>query len=177
MKRLTEIANKYGTDKGTEHYEKHGYTEIYEDYIDSDKKLTLLEIGVWKCESLRMWNEYNPNINLHGIDINKNVFNYLKEGDKFTLHIGSQSDEKFINETIKNIGKIDVVIDDGSHSTNDIIKSFTFIYPNLKKGSLYFIEDLHASQANFKQIFEYINSFKNKDILVFNNNKLILVTK
>ena len=29
MNRLTEIANRHKTDKGTEHYEAHGYTEMY----------------------------------------------------------------------------------------------------------------------------------------------------
>ena len=66
---LTELANKYNTDKGTtyggEHV--HGYTVVYENYLSKwrNSPIRLLEIGV--ClevsqtgggESVYMWQEY-----------------------------------------------------------------------------------------------------------------------
>ena len=62
MKKLTDIANKCKTDKGTEYFEAHGYTEIYNDYISDTDNINLLEIGIWHGDSVRMWNEYNNKI-------------------------------------------------------------------------------------------------------------------
>ena len=69
MTDLTRIANKFGTDKGTVAYEAHGYTEEYAKYIPNLGKYTLLEIGVWHCDSMRMWQDYNPDMNIVGVDI------------------------------------------------------------------------------------------------------------
>lgn len=39
----------------------------------------------------------------------------------------------------------DVIIDDGSHKSRDIISTFKFFFPRLKPGGLYVAEDLHCS--------------------------------
>jgi len=177
MKKLTKIANKCKTDKGTEHFEAHGYTEIYNDFIPSDKVVNLLEIGIWHGDSIRMWNEYNININVFGIDIDQNVTKYIdKEKDKCTIFIGNQSDKNFLENVLNESNELDVIIDDGSHYTNDIISSFKVLYPKLKPGAIYFIEDLHASQANLKQIIDEVSKY-NEDIKLFCNNKLLMVIK
>ncbi len=43
------------------------------------------------------------------------------------------------------MGAPDVVIDDGSHQSADIISSFETLFPTLAEGGLYVIEDLHCS--------------------------------
>ena len=173
-KKLTTIANKYNTDKGTIAYEAHGYTEIYNDYISDIDKLNMLEIGIWHGDSIRMWNEYNNNINLHSIDIDKNVFNYLKD-EKCTVHLGNQSDKNFINNVLEQTGDLDVIIDDGSHIYNDILNSFNFIYPKLKSGAIYFIEDLHATYAQSDKLIHLL--IKDKNYKLFCNNKLLMIIK
>ena len=175
MKKLTEIGNKHTTDKGTLHYEAHGYTEIYNDYISDTDKITLLEIGVWHGDSVRMWNEYNENINLHVIDIDPNVMN---NGEKVTTHIGNQSDHSFLRGVLDKIEILDVVIDDGSHHFNDIMNSFNTIFPKLKSGGIYFIEDLHANVANRDEVIKIISPLP--DIEYFEltcNDKLLRVVK
>jgi cephalosporin hydroxylase len=144
---LTEIANKNSTDKGTEHYEAHGYTDHYEKYIPSTGNYTLLEIGVWHGDSLRMWKEYNPEMNLHGVDIDPRVTNHISP-DEFNIHIGDQTDEKFLEDVVNLTGPLDFVIDDGSHVGEHIVKSFEILWKHVKPGGYYFIEDLHAGQAD-----------------------------
>jgi len=58
MHRLTELANKYETDKGSLN---HNYTEVYPKYLPENPK-KMMEIGIWKGSSLRMWNEYYPDL-------------------------------------------------------------------------------------------------------------------
>ena len=144
---LTEIANKNGTDKGTEHYEAHGYTEVYDKYIPSEGNYTLLEIGIWHGDSMRMWKQYNPEMNLHAIDIDPRVTNYVSP-DEFNIHIGDQTDEKFLEDVVKLTGPLDFVIDDGSHVGEHIVKTFEILWKHVKPGGYYFVEDLHAGHAD-----------------------------
>jgi spermidine synthase len=39
----------------------------------------------------------------------------------------------------------DIIIDDGSHKSEDINGTFIFFYPHLNPGGIYLIEDLHCS--------------------------------
>jgi cephalosporin hydroxylase len=158
MRRLTQIANLHTVDKGTEYYEKHGYTEQYDLYIPETGEFTLLEIGIWHGDSLRMWNEYNPQLNIHAIDIDTDVYNYVNESDKIKIYIGNQSDEVFLNNVLKKSGTPDFIIDDGSHNRSDIVNSFKVLYDCLADGGYYFIEDLHAGHAQVDEMYKDIMS-------------------
>jgi SAM-dependent methyltransferase len=158
--RLTRIANKQTTDKGTVHYEAHGYTEIYGEYIPPVGKFKLFEIGIWHGDSIRMWNEYNPDIDVYALDINPNVFNFLKGSEKFKIYIGNQSDESYLLNILNEANNdFDFVIDDGSHNHDDILNSFRVLFPKMKKGSIYFIEDLHATSAQKNNLVKNLFSF------------------
>ena len=97
-RRLTEIANDYGTDKGTAHGDRHGYTLIYELLLAPNRnlKLNLLEIGlqtrpetdhtacgsVTNAPSVKMGREFVPKPTSAGIDISD--FSAY-QSDRFTL--------------------------------------------------------------------------------------------
>jgi cephalosporin hydroxylase len=158
MATLTEIANKYTCDKGTEHYEKHGYTEEYQKIIPSSGEVNLLEIGVWHGDSLKMWREYNPEMKIDAIDIDMDVFKYVKSEGNLKIHIGDQSDWKFLRDVVD--GKTyDFIIDDGSHVGQHITASFKMLWQHLKSGGYYFIEDLHAGHANRQETIKVITEF------------------
>jgi cephalosporin hydroxylase len=181
---LTLIGNKHTTDKGTIHYEAHGYTEIYGKYISDKIPCKLLEIGIWHGDSIRMWNEYNPNIDLYAVDIDPNIHNYMNGNEHFKFYLGDQSDEKLIINILNDSQNgIDFVIDDGSHNHDDILNTFKFLFPRMKSGSVYFIEDLHAGHA-FKDklignLFLEIskNNIKLSECEFFCNGKLLMFKK
>ena len=47
----------------------------------------------------------------------------------------------------KKHGPFEIIIDDGSHFWGDVIVSFIFLFPLLKQGGIYVIEDLHSSYS------------------------------
>src|SRR3989304_4723052 len=120
--RLTQIANKIGTDKGTEHHEAHGYTEVYDSlfYLWRENSLQMLEIGVldprFPGASVKMWKEYFPYIKYVGFDINVEAKKLENIDDFINIHIGDASNAEDLilcgNSYYKDF---DVIIDDGSH--------------------------------------------------------------
>eukprot|EP00966_Prymnesium_polylepis_P212279 4917263-Prymnesium_polylepis.1 len=44
-------------------------------------------------------------------------------------------------------GAFDAIIDDGSHVNSDIMGTFTVLWPHLRPGGLYFLEDLQLGRA------------------------------
>lgn len=146
MKTLEQISQQYNTDK-----KDHGYIGKYEHHFSPlrDRKLNVLEIGVGgyangqeSGESLRMWREYFYKSYIYGIDIfNKSHI----DGDRIKTFMGSQSDEAFLRTAHKRMEVIDVIIDDGSHYNQDVIKSFTVLFPLMSLGGIYVIEDTQTS--------------------------------
>jgi len=120
-----------------------GYFEIYEKYFREIrfKKLKILEIGIENGGSIRTWKKYFPNSKIVGLDIKKVNFT-IKNVD---LIEGDQSSTKILDKIIKKYNNFDIIIDDGSHFTKHVIKSFTYLFNTLKKDGLYIIEDLQTS--------------------------------
>ena len=128
---LTELFNKYGTNKF-----EHGYTDIYFSYLEKMKNenINLLEIGVADGKSLLAWSDYFKNGKI--IDIDKNDINLNEKNinkSNIIIYKGLQGNSKFIQGLIEKYEKFDIIIDDGSHFPEDVIKSFNLLFSSLKK--------------------------------------------
>ena len=81
---------------------------------------------------------------------------------------GDQSDINILKKIIKKYKYFDIIIDDGSHQSKHIIKSFKYLFDSLKIDSLYIIEDLQTSyipryggsRINLKKNSTSLNFFK-----------------
>lgn len=146
MDDLSKLAGIHHTDKGLS---SHGYTPFYHKHLQHlrDTKFVLLEIGVGGYDkidkgggSLRMWADYFPNADIHGVDLfDKNI-----QG-RFTIHKGSQDDKSFLEGLIQTIGTPTIIIDDASHINPLSIKTFDILFPWLMRGGYYICEDTHTS--------------------------------
>jgi hypothetical protein len=147
MQNLSQISSKYftGDSKGGDKCIRHNYCDKYDLHFLKYryKKLNLLEIGVMQGRSLVAWRDYFPNANILGIDIKHYCKQY--EDDRIKIEIGDQKDKSFLAKVEKKHGPFEVIIDDGSHFWMDVVTSFKFLFPLLKEGGIYVIEDLHTS--------------------------------
>lgn len=134
---LYQLSLKYSPTK-----RRHDYLKRYNFhfYPIREKVKKVLEIGVDRGESLAMWKEYFPNAEIHGLDINEECQKF--NDDRVKVHIGDQSNQKYLDSLGKQNGFFDVIIDDGSHIHDHIIKSFTSLYPYLNNKGYYVIEDV-----------------------------------
>lgn len=145
---LDELALKHGTDKASNH---HNYTPIYEKYLGHMRESTLvvLEVGVGGDDnpdrggqSLRMWRDYFPNSRIVGIDLHHKR---LPLGEKIMVYKASQDDEKALQNIVNRVGPPDVIIDDASHHNVLTPRTFEILFPLLKPGGMYFVEDVHTT--------------------------------
>ncbi len=140
---LDGIALEVGTDKSSAH---HDYAKSYEIEFNSlrDKNIHLLELGVGEGPSLEMWKRYFYNALVVGVDIKdltKKRFPNLVD-DRCKIELGSQDDITFLNSINSKYDGFDIMIDDASHLASKTIKSFVRLFPLLKEGGIYVIEDL-----------------------------------
>ena len=138
---LSTLADKYDSDKGQIHH----YTEVYEYFfypIKYDAK-KILEIGVWKGASLKMWRDYFPNAVIYGIDI---LDTSSLNSNTIKTFVADQADRNGLRHFINVYGgDFDVIIDDGGHSIQQQQVSFGFLFKYVKAGGYYIIEDVHTS--------------------------------
>ena len=132
---LTEIWEKYKSDKGTVHSYIPYYEKVLQEYKNTENGV--LEIGVSAGLSIKMWREYFSNAKLYGNDLRFHQY-VLDWGLNVNWIKGNQS----VNDTFKDLNNLDVVIDDGSHRLKDQIKSFNILWPKLNPGGIYIIEDI-----------------------------------
>ncbi len=144
---LKMLATIYRTDKWNIHWYAQYYEQIFREL--RRKPISLLEIGVGGeanpekgGNSLRMWRAYFPKARIYGIDIHDKTPHDERRIKTFR---GSQADPDFLDAVVREIGQIDVIIDDGSHINDHMILTFQHLFPHLADGGIYAVEDTQTS--------------------------------
>jgi hypothetical protein len=135
---------------GTDKYGVHAYTPVYQALLRARRRqrVALLEIGVGGYgqapggESLLMWAAYFRKGRIYGIDVADSTA--LSQG-RVKVFQCSQVDRARLTRLAEEIGPFDVVIDDGSHRSEHQIESFRILWPFVKEGGLYIVEDVQTS--------------------------------
>lgn len=121
------------------------YEELFSKY--RNKEITFVEIGVKWGGSLFMWRDYfGEKAKIIGIDLYPETIKLEKHG--FKIYIGDQSSPKFWNKFFSEVGKVDIILDDGGHTNeNQILTTYNTI-KHIKDGGLLVVEDTHCSYSN-----------------------------
>lgn len=106
----------------------------------------LLEIGVQNGGSLQIWEKYFPRAEaIIGCDANPDCERLTYASPQIKLILGDIGDADTRNEILATSPQFDIIIDDGSHTSRDIIQTFCQLFPYLSCGGLFIVEDLHCS--------------------------------
>lgn len=144
---LTELATRFGSDKWGVHF----YTPHYERHFAPyrDQRVRVLELGIGGYESpehggasLNMWRHYFRRGLVYGVDVHDKT---ALELPRMRTVCGDQGDPEFLARLADRIGPLDIVVDDGSHLSDDVLTSFRVLFDRLSPGGLYVIEDLQTS--------------------------------
>ncbi len=129
----------------------------YEFFLREKQKTTpfsLLELGagpdVNMGASMRCWKDYfKDTSDLHVADVNPNIGKLQAEG--FKTHIGDLGDVAFLQSLAAT--KWDFILDDASHLWHHQIIGFRRLFPAVKPGGIYILEDLCTSFGNFRTVY------------------------
>jgi hypothetical protein len=156
MKSLSEISLRmnYPTDKGT----YHNYLPVYQKELENLGSVKMLEIGVYTGGSIRLWNEYFDNVEIHGID--NNVYN--NSDIPAEMHWGRYEDVhgEFTDSYF------DYIINDSMHDYQSQLDAFFLYFPKLKPGGKFFMEDI----VNESELNIIVQSLEGYNIRVWNMN-------
>lgn len=119
------------------------YLPIYQAVLTTTERM--LEIGVDRGGSLRMWRQYMPDATIVGLDINPKAAQYDDPERHIHVRIGDQTDIGFLRDVVDEFGPFDTVLDDGGHTPKQMIGSFQYLFPRLKPGGVYIVEDICAN--------------------------------
>lgn len=183
---LEDICNKHNCDKGTNpdrntwgNFKNHpilGYSKIYEPILapHRDGEITFLEIGIadrrFPGASLKVWDEYftHEEATIFGLDLfplptvtEESVRKMFDGRDRIKIVKADQgSSEQILNKI--DDSEFDVIIDDGSHESEHIQVSLKTLFPKLKSGGVYIIEDFNTTNHEpygYKN-YEFFQQFK-----------------
>jgi hypothetical protein len=189
-KNLSELANTFGTDKGTDasielkwinEYPQHRcmhYTKTYEKYMKNKRNdvISMLEIGVcdkrFPYASIKMWMSYFENIDFYAVDnfwgnTLDDKLNDIEQLNNQSVNFiyadqGSFDDWDVLNELFAN--KFDIIVEDGSHWPNHMMISLWKSIGVIKSGGYYFMEDIQ-NPLKSRGWFKYDNSLIAEELL------------
>jgi hypothetical protein len=193
MNTLQEIFNKHKCDKASRHRYDLIYEKELEQYRD-DSDFVLLEIGIFKGESISAWLDYFPNIKqIIGIDlfdrINPEDIPILKHPK--VKYFRSDSMSPTLPTLLQHHDiSVDVIIDDGLHSPEANRKTFENLFQFLNPNGKYFIEDVwpldiltkaekqhqwlkrHPKRYTMSEYNKFLNTVNQYDVTRFDNRKI-----
>lgn len=160
MTPLCKLGAWYRTDKV-----EPGYTKFYNALFGNkrDEVLKVLEIGIGSLEAMKhvpdyivgaslfMWRDYFPHAEIYALD--NNIASVLAMANVSRMH-AMHCDQA-------NAGQLDVVkcsagygfdliLDDGDHRAASQLPAFHALFPLLKPGGIYIIEDAEGCDGNME---------------------------
>ena len=124
------------------------YLRVYESLFAPfrDRALSILEIGVQNGGFTEVLAAYFSNAEcIVGCDIDEKCGLLEFSDPRISLVVGDASDSATIGRVAEISDSFGIVIDDGSHTSKDIIATFCRVFPMLREDGVYVVEDVHCS--------------------------------
>ena len=100
------------------------YFNVYEKHFAHFRgaEVHLLEIGIYSGGSLAMWRNYfGERLHLYGVDLSERtlVYDGVARYGSPKIYVGNQADQNFWSRFKQEVPRLDIVVEDGSHSAPD----------------------------------------------------------
>ena len=134
------------------------YLRVYENLASNFSPRSILELGIFQGGSYVFLDKLFKPRRMSAVDIGPHVVaplvQYLSRTENRFVHFAtSQRDRETLNQIVFNelANELDFVVDDASHTYEDTKAFFELLFPLLRPGGIYVIEDWSwAHQDNFQ---------------------------
>jgi hypothetical protein len=153
---LEELVDNSRTDKNT----VHSYLPLYQDLLINKRETAknVLEVGIDRGGSIKLWSDFFTNANVYGLDIinNNEVWDGIKNNEKIILHTSTDAynNDFFINHFLNKNIRCDFMLDDGPHSLESMIQFIKLYSQIMTDDGILIIEDV--------QSWDWIDLLKNE---------------
>lgn len=143
---IAEALNKSYSDKAS----MHAYHTVYAHIFKDMNVENFLEIGLFLNDlqhtDLTAWEEIFPSANLYGADMK---INQLFDRGSIQMSYVDQNNIESLNALLEKFSvEFDVILDDASHMYGSTICTFEQLFPALRTGGVYLIEDCQADHPD-----------------------------
>lgn len=148
---------------GEHHYHK-AFATLLHDKRDEIKNV--LEVGIWAGLGLLVWTHYFPNAVVEGIDWKFKWERKIKrlgyDPNRERIHL-NWCDTSCAEEVHEHFQKpqfdnyFDVIFDDGNHFGSVQKATLINLWPMLKPGGIYIVEDINDEYENPVKLIDYVN--------------------
>ena len=147
---LIEYARRKDLRRGFWKFEH--YFDLYHRHLQKfvGAEVHIVEIGILDGGSLDMWRHYfGPRCHVYGIDLNEKCLAFANEKENIKVFIGDQGSAEFWNRFRREVPKVDVLIDDGSHFPHHQMMAVEEMLPHLSSNGVLIVEDTFGRKSNF----------------------------
>jgi cephalosporin hydroxylase len=126
------------------------YFDIYDRHFSKfvGREVHVVEIGIYSGGSLAMWRHYfGDGARIYGVDIEDACRAY--EAQDVRVFIGDQGDPDFWRQFLREVPRIDIVVDDGGHHPKQQITTLKALLPRMAPGGVFLCEDIHGAAHDF----------------------------
>ena len=128
----------------------HGYDKVFAHLFEGKTVSNFLEIGLFLNElqhtDLNAWASVFPSANIYGADKKESQ---LFNSGKISTHVVDQEVPASFNALKAAFAvEFDMVIDDASHIYANTVTTFEALFPAVKAGGMYLIEDIQDAGAH-----------------------------
>lgn len=138
----------YGTHEGKVSDKWSIYLDEYDRFFSRyrNQPVRMLEIGIQNGGSLEIWSKYFPHAeSIIGCDINPACGLLNFDDKRIGVVVGDANADETQRHILEKSEAFDIVIDDGSHKSSDVVQTFSRYFPHLAEGGVFVVEDLHTS--------------------------------
>lgn len=178
---LEELMYRYGTDQSKD---DHKYTDVFAmlfDHIRWDVR-NVTEIGVAFGRGLKAWHDYFTSATIHGLDIFEEGARWVMQVQqklscfrRAHIYMADSANEASVARLGLELGSMDVIIDDGDHQLGTQQRTLEVMWPLLRPGGLYVIEDVESQGSGQYDILHRPEKLRSSTLSILQDNDAFFV--
>ena len=103
----------------------------------------MMEVGVADGSCLLAWRDVFPNATIVGMDIHHSD---KAHGERIEFHLGNASNQADCVRAAAG-RQFDLIVDDATHLLEDALRTLFYLWPSVRPGGLYVIEEFYGGPA------------------------------